>query len=136
MDRQAEVDKLKTIIQSENRPYAIIAKSAGTGIAVETIANQNTRKPTYCVFSGLPITNKKTSKFGLIDHLPGYDIPTTIIQNPNERFIHPSQLEEHLKDINVTNTTIQLGKGNSHSYTVEEMVDTTIKEFNNYLKEK
>ncbi len=139
INRSTELKKLKPLLEriKEDQTYIVVAKSAGVGLIVETLnTNKNIKKPFLCIFSGIPIHKDKHSNHGLTKHLPNFNIKSIMIQNPNERLIHPKELEEHLKDINVTNTTVILGKGNSHSYTVEEMVDTTIKEFNNYLKEK
>lgn len=117
-----EKSKLERIIQNMTEPYAIIAKSMGTAIAATLITEEKAR-PEYCVFAGLPLQKDETSKYELETALKGYNIPTIILQNQDERFIKPEQLRAILAKLQATHCTVIIGQGSEHRYTIPQIVE-------------
>jgi hypothetical protein len=98
----------------------MIAKSIGSVITMALI-KEGKANPKYCIFAGLPIEGRGDTE--LERNLKGYNIPTVFIQNPDERFIKPDQLQKLLAKLKVKNFELVSGRGEEHAYTVEEMVE-------------
>ncbi len=126
IDFEGEKVKLERTIRETTGDYAIIAKSVGVGITTALIQDGKSR-PKYCVFVGIPLRKDGTSIFDLETTLEGYAVPTTVLQNHNERFMKPDQLRDALARLHVTNCDVITGKGNEHKYTVTEIVEAVQK---------
>ena len=96
------------------------------GMVIATYFVKKGEKPKYCIFTGVPI-DESGEVNELEKNLKGYDIPTTFIQNTDEKFIKPKELEEKLTKIKVVEFEVSLGKGKEHAYNVEEIVETAKK---------
>jgi hypothetical protein len=118
---EGEKEKVKGILDEIEGDYIIIAKSMG--IVIATYLIKKGKKPKYCIFVGFPL-NEEDEGSELESNFDGFDIPTMFIQNQDERFMNPEQLERKLSEFKVSNFEVISGRGKEHAYTVEEIVDT------------
>ncbi len=129
-DMNHEQRKLRLMadtFQIENRAYIIVAKSVGSVLALREMCDQQIF-PFGLVMCGVPYyspedSNDKVAK-NTAKELPALlatnrTLPTYILQNPDEKFILPCNLERLLEEQNLTNYTVLQGPGGGHQYDVE-----------------
>jgi len=51
----------------------------------------------------------------------GYQVPTLFIQNPDEKYMRPAELEETLKGLGAKNFHVVHGSGGVHSYVANSL---------------
>ncbi len=106
-------------------PYLVIAKSIGTVIALRS-RDRGLINPAGIVGCGLPFyspANPAESRENLEKDLPrllevNSELPTWIVQNSNERFIHPVTLERYLEINNLHNYKVIKGTRDVHQYNI------------------
>ncbi|MAG45711.1 MAG: hypothetical protein CMH63_02995 [Nanoarchaeota archaeon] len=123
MDFEDEKEKVRRILENFGGDYVVIAKSIGIVVAMKLIKERKAT-PKYCIFAGCPI-DEEGDVTELERNLEGYSIPTSFIQNSDERFIKPEQLEKKLEELGVKNFRVISGKGEEHAYTVQEIVEAS-----------
>ncbi len=116
-DVVGEAENLAALVDSLQGEYAIFGKSMGTLVAAETI-RQGRITPQYCIFVGVPF------KFPLSHHdnearlsyFAGYETPTLVVQNPDEKYMRPKQVRETFDRLKIKNCDVITGTGGIHSY--------------------
>ncbi|MBI3032946.1 hypothetical protein HYY69_05705 [Candidatus Woesearchaeota archaeon] len=122
-DRDKEENKLEEEIAQITGDYVVVAKSVGSIITLDAAVSGRIQ-PKFSVLMGFPLydsfdVNKNVQeKYAQL--LQGYQVPSLIIQNPDERYIHPQPLRDLLAVLGVRNTTVVEGYGGKeHSYNID-----------------
>ncbi|MEK6920509.1 MAG: alpha/beta hydrolase, partial [Nanoarchaeota archaeon] len=99
-DIPAEIANLAALVDSlEGKEYAVFGKSMGTFVTAEAI-RQRRINPRYCVFAGTPIISPFSEALNethrIKELFQRYETPTLFIQNFDERFMRPAELDDTL----------------------------------------
>ncbi len=122
-----EAENLITLIESlgTEREYAIFGKSMGMLVTADAI-KQGRIHPRFCVFAATPIKyplSHEDNGMRRIESLfQDYETPTLFIQNPDEKYMKPRELEETLKGFGARNFQVVEGTGGVHSYAAWSLV--------------
>lgn len=112
-----EVESLLSLADSISREYVLFGKSMGTLVAAEAI-RQGRVNPRYCIFAGVPFRPEPShpDNQARFSYFAGYETPTLVLQNPDERFMRPEQLRRAFDKLGIKDCEIVPGTGGIHSY--------------------
>ena len=123
------VDKEKEkLVKTANNfgRYIIFAKSAGSLVTLKAIF-ENKISPVKCIFVGLPIKWAKKNNFDIDIWLKNYSIPTTILQHTNDPLASSHEVQDYIKQKNVTKTELRELPGDTHDYHEFDLIFDLIK---------
>ncbi len=110
----AELERLMEALKDE-KEYVIFGKSAGAMLAIYGVS-QGKLTPKKCVFVGVPTKWAKEQQFPLEQWLETFDAPTTVIQQSEDPYATPAELQELLTQLKKENITLSEIPGNDHGY--------------------
>ncbi len=109
-----ELERLTEALKHEEW-YVIFGKSAGAMLAIYGVS-QGKLTPEKCVFVGVPTKWAKEQQFPLEQWLEKFDASTTIIQQSEDPYATPAELQELLFKLKKENITLSEIPGNDHAY--------------------
>lgn len=128
LDFDYEINVLKEKINSKKT--LLFAKSVGAILIIKMI-KKGLIHPEKCIFLGIPLSWALKNNFSLNEWIKDYNIPTLFIQNNKDPFCSYKELNNFLKENNVTNFKLVESEGENHDYEDYELIRKSILEFFN-----
>ena len=112
-----ELEKVVKTVALLDKPYIVIAKSIGSRLALKALS-EGMINPVGMFICGLPLSSERESG-ELLKLLGENKLPTTILQNVDERYIKPDELRKLLEPFE--NYQVVAGVSGGHSYQAESI---------------